>query len=238
MATKNNPGAFDCYANAHPDEPMFVLLARDKHAPCLIWLWATLRELDHEDPVKVAEARACVDAMLEWQANNGRDSVGLGQAGLAAMFELIRSANWGLKEAKNVPTGDDVARLFLSQADVKLAEPPAEALDRLFDPARMPAREDGWAHHPDIDNMLAEGADGEDLPIDEAKVKAAGFELTYRSMAADVLDSHPAHQEYWDDGRGCSLWEPVAPEGIDWQLVAIYDTDEGPYALFARPVQS
>lgn len=29
MGTKNNPGAFDCYANAEPDEPMFVLLARD-----------------------------------------------------------------------------------------------------------------------------------------------------------------------------------------------------------------
>lgn len=33
MGTKNNPGAFDCYANAEPDEPMFVLLGRDKHAP-------------------------------------------------------------------------------------------------------------------------------------------------------------------------------------------------------------
>jgi len=28
MATKKNPGEFDCYANAGPDEPMFVLLAR------------------------------------------------------------------------------------------------------------------------------------------------------------------------------------------------------------------
>ncbi|HAW11807.1 MAG TPA: aspartate decarboxylase, partial [Chloroflexi bacterium] len=29
MGTKNNPGKFDCYDDAHPDEPMFVLLGRD-----------------------------------------------------------------------------------------------------------------------------------------------------------------------------------------------------------------
>ena len=39
MGTKNNPGTFDCYANAEGDEPMFVLLGRDKHAPTLVWLW-------------------------------------------------------------------------------------------------------------------------------------------------------------------------------------------------------
>lgn len=29
MGTKSNPTQFDCYANALPDEPMFILLARD-----------------------------------------------------------------------------------------------------------------------------------------------------------------------------------------------------------------
>ncbi len=47
MATKNNPSEYDCYANAEPDEPMFVLLGRDKHAPTLVWLWSTLRELGY-----------------------------------------------------------------------------------------------------------------------------------------------------------------------------------------------
>ena len=28
MGTKNNPGRFDCYGNAEPDEPIFVLLGR------------------------------------------------------------------------------------------------------------------------------------------------------------------------------------------------------------------
>lgn len=42
MGTKNNPGAYDCYANAEPDEAMFVLLGRDKHAGLLVTLWALI----------------------------------------------------------------------------------------------------------------------------------------------------------------------------------------------------
>lgn len=63
MGTKNNPGQFDCYAAAAPDEPMFVLLGRDKHAAGLVRLWALLRIKAGEDPAKVAEAFACADAM-------------------------------------------------------------------------------------------------------------------------------------------------------------------------------
>lgn len=46
MGTKNNPGKFDCYANADPDEPMFVLLARDPLASDLVLLWAERREAE------------------------------------------------------------------------------------------------------------------------------------------------------------------------------------------------
>lgn len=68
MGTKNDPGAFDCYESAEPDEPMFVLLARDKHAAILVREWAHLRAIDGEDADKIAEARACADAMEEWRA--------------------------------------------------------------------------------------------------------------------------------------------------------------------------
>lgn len=70
MGTKNNPGSFDCYENAEPDEPMFVLLARDKHAPMLVDLWAMMRELDDEDPLKVREAYECAAAMRRWRKLN------------------------------------------------------------------------------------------------------------------------------------------------------------------------
>ena len=72
MATKNNPGKFDCYANAEDDEPMFVLLARDRTAPSVVRAWVERRleegrnggKVTLED--KLAEARACADAMEKW----------------------------------------------------------------------------------------------------------------------------------------------------------------------------
>lgn len=66
MGTKNKPGAYDCYAHADPDEPMFVLLARNPSASLLVGLWALIRERTGEDPEKVEEARACADAMEKW----------------------------------------------------------------------------------------------------------------------------------------------------------------------------
>lgn len=68
MGTKNNPGKFDCYANAEPDEPMFVLLGRDKHAQLLVKLWADLRLMDGEDIEKVTEAVRCATAMGQFRA--------------------------------------------------------------------------------------------------------------------------------------------------------------------------
>jgi hypothetical protein len=65
MGTKNNPGAYDCYANAHPDEPMFILLGRDKFAGSLVELWAEARESDDENATKVQEARDCAGEMRE-----------------------------------------------------------------------------------------------------------------------------------------------------------------------------
>lgn len=67
MGTKNNPGAYDCYANAEPDEPMFVLLGRDRDAPLLVDMWARKSEARGEDPAKVAEARKCALDMRAYQ---------------------------------------------------------------------------------------------------------------------------------------------------------------------------
>ena len=73
MGTKNNPGAFDCYENAEPDEPMFVLLGRDRHAPSLVRLWAMLRHDEGEDLGKVEEAFRCADAMDEELRKRGKN---------------------------------------------------------------------------------------------------------------------------------------------------------------------
>lgn len=75
MATKNNPGVYDCYANAEPDEPLFVLLGRDKHASILVRLWAEMRAIDGEDEAKVKEALACAEAMELFREERQRNKM-------------------------------------------------------------------------------------------------------------------------------------------------------------------
>jgi hypothetical protein len=77
MGTKNNPGAFDAYAKAMPDETMFTLLGRDPFAASVVRIWAQARQVAGDDPAKVAEAYACADAMDEWCRSVGRDPVNL-----------------------------------------------------------------------------------------------------------------------------------------------------------------
>lgn len=68
MGTKNNPGKFDCYAKADPDEPIFILRAKDPLASFLVNLWASFAKTMHEDITeeKINEAKATADEMLMW----------------------------------------------------------------------------------------------------------------------------------------------------------------------------
>jgi hypothetical protein len=79
MGTKNNPGSFDCYSKALPDEPVFVLLARDPGFERLVMEWARDREFavacgerPDTDLAMVEEAYKCARAGAEWRhKNNG-----------------------------------------------------------------------------------------------------------------------------------------------------------------------
>lgn len=77
MGTKNKPSEFDCYANALPDEPMFILLGRDPSSPDLVNDWADCREAEiaagHRPPsdfAMVREARECATDMRLWRRRN------------------------------------------------------------------------------------------------------------------------------------------------------------------------
>lgn len=72
MGTKNNPGRFDCYAHADPDEPMFILLGRDPAASHIVRMWASMRAREFDDLDKLDEARACADAMEAWARKLGK----------------------------------------------------------------------------------------------------------------------------------------------------------------------
>lgn len=91
MATKENPGEFDCYEHAKPDEPLFVLLARDPNAADLVRLWAAMRQQNVSNMnftynrmalrvfneksrtpnvLKVLEATDCANDMDAWRKAN------------------------------------------------------------------------------------------------------------------------------------------------------------------------
>jgi hypothetical protein len=77
MGSKNNPGKFDCYGNALPDEPMFILLARDYRAPFLVERWAVdcLKDIEcgerpETDRAMAQEAHDCAQAMRDWRTTN------------------------------------------------------------------------------------------------------------------------------------------------------------------------
>lgn len=92
MGTKNNPGQFDCYAHAAPDEPMFHLLGRDKHAFGLVQLWALLRRMDGEDEQKVKEAFICSRDMHRYAANLGKGLNTPGCRMMGAILDMVQSA--------------------------------------------------------------------------------------------------------------------------------------------------
>lgn len=72
MGSKNNPGKYDCYDKAEPDEPMFVLLARDPRAPELVQRWVAEARIsdDPRDAEKLQEALQCAEDMEAWRAKN------------------------------------------------------------------------------------------------------------------------------------------------------------------------
>ncbi len=77
MGTKNNPGKFDCYNNALPDEPMFVLLARDPDFNYYVQKWAKRRirdilcgERPNSDMEMVNEAYSCAVEGQNWRKKN------------------------------------------------------------------------------------------------------------------------------------------------------------------------
>lgn len=80
MATKNQPGEFDCYGAADPDEPIFILRSTDRLAPLIVETWAafyrfTKKQINDEEGEsmtpdqarKYTEALNTARAMREWR---------------------------------------------------------------------------------------------------------------------------------------------------------------------------
>lgn len=112
-------------------------------------------------------------------------------------------------------------------ADAACAEPVnLEGLrEKLMAPRNIVRDAGGWLTHPDF-------------PVLDEDVRADKFLESFRIEAAFIsMESElPDLAERWcDEGlMDCSEWTPTPPTGEGWVLLSIYDTEDGPYALFGR----
>lgn len=75
MSTKSNPGPFNCYAAAFPDETIFTMLARDPAMPSTIQFWCEQRRQlgkaeTEDDLARIAAAYEESIAAIKWRAAN------------------------------------------------------------------------------------------------------------------------------------------------------------------------
>lgn len=96
--------------------------------------------------------------------------------------------------------------------------------EKLIGPVDVVRDEDGYWDHPNIPDF------DEDAEAWKSWLDAQGLKVIGWHMDSD-LESHP----YWEDGAAhCVGWVPEMPPGDGWFLLGIFDTDDGPYAQWAR----
>ena len=98
--------------------------------------------------------------------------------------------------------------------------------EKLLAPRAIVRDENGHLTHPDLP-VCDEGVRYDDL------LAVFGIEAAFVSMESDAPDE--VTERYFESGDpDCSDWTPTLPDGDGWVLLEIYDTEDGPYALFGR----
>lgn len=99
----------------------------------------------------------------------------------------------------------------------------------MFEPERLTAPDEmGFFFHPDIP--------GEDESDDVAALlKDLGFEVSGVLMKDDNDELSDAWHED-DDVTAPTSWTPTPPKGDGWILVAKFDSDYGPAAMFVKKI--
>lgn len=97
---------------------------------------------------------------------------------------------------------------------------------KLLTPREIIRDEQGWLTHPDMPCC------DEDVRADEL-LAAFHIDTAFVSMESD--GNEDACEAYFERGDAdCSAWTPTPPTGEGWLLLEIYDTEDGPYALYGR----
>lgn len=97
--------------------------------------------------------------------------------------------------------------------------------DELLTPRTISRDADGHLIHPALPAL------DEDVCMDTF-LQAFGIETAFVDMASD---DHAALDRYLDaNSADCSDWTPSRPRGENWILTEIYDTEDGPCAMYVR----
>ncbi|WP_244369410.1 hypothetical protein [Burkholderia pseudomallei] len=125
----------------------------------------------------------------------------------------------------------------LERAESALAAPPVEqpaaapadlqGLRRSILTSREIVRDqDGMLSHPAVPYL------DEDVNY-ETFFAAFGIEATFIHMEDDV-DCDTYDRYFASNSPDCCTWTPSSPQGDGWMLLEIYDTEDGPVALYVR----
>lgn len=147
--------------------------------------------------------------------------------GLSAGHPLGRSYLDCDKEWADSDVVSRIAALTAQSASAQQAPVDLTGLaDRLLASREIVRDEDGHLFNPAFP-ILDEGDDVRMF------LGAFGVECCQVSMESDC-DDEALRDAVWAGEKGCSEWFPTQPEGEGWLLSDIFDTEDGPYALFIR----
>ncbi|WP_342705198.1 hypothetical protein OHZ10_29410 [Burkholderia arboris] len=96
----------------------------------------------------------------------------------------------------------------------------------ILTPREIMRYEDGTLSHPAVPYL------DEDVNY-ETFFAAFGIDAAFIHMENDV-DGDTYDQYFASNSANCSFWTPSAPAGDGWLLLEIYDTEDGPVALYVR----
>lgn len=102
----------------------------------------------------------------------------------------------------------------------------------MFEPEKLPLPdENGYFFHPDIPGE----EEGDDV---RAMCRALGFNVAVVEFEYDAEDN--LHDEFYEreDETAVGRWNPGQPDGEGWQLVAKFNTEQGPCAMFVQSLTS
>ncbi|MTI72210.1 MAG: hypothetical protein FH747_00930 [Stenotrophomonas sp.] len=108
---------------------------------------------------------------------------------------------------------------------------PTDPWRGLYDPARMPKLDgvgDYVAAHPD----LPEWPEDDERSI-APLIRAQGF--AWAAVSGDYGTDYMSVDEF-DTCSWLAAWKPGPPAGEGWRQVLVHDTEDGPVAVFVRPL--